>query len=104
VSDVGPQPTYGDRTRMEDQVRAVQSSGAIQPTFRPPPAPMVDLDAPTARPGEPVTAGLRTGPGPGPEILGGPFTASAALRGWLIDNPYDDDVRQVIELLEAQGR
>lgn len=27
------------------------------------------LDAPSQRPGEPITAGLSTGPGPGPEIF-----------------------------------
>ena len=27
------------------------------------------LDAPTARPAEPITAGLASGPGPGPEVL-----------------------------------
>jgi hypothetical protein len=30
----------------------------------------VPLNAPTARPSEPVTAGLPVGPGPGPEVLG----------------------------------
>lgn len=30
----------------------------------------VGLDAPTERPAEPITAGLSTGPGPGPEALG----------------------------------
>jgi hypothetical protein len=29
------------------------------------------LDAPSARPSEPVQAGLPSGPGPGPEALGG---------------------------------
>jgi hypothetical protein len=31
---------------------------------------VVPLDAPSARPGEPVTAGLSVGAGPGPEVLG----------------------------------
>ena len=30
----------------------------------------VGLDAPTERPNEPITAGLSTGPGPGPEAIG----------------------------------
>jgi hypothetical protein len=35
------------------------------------PAPnVVPLTAPTQRPGEPLTAGMATGPGPGPEVLG----------------------------------
>ena len=35
----------------------------------PAPLPITDLDAPTARPNEPVTAGAPFGPGPGPEAL-----------------------------------
>lgn len=34
------------------------------------PGQVVPLDAPTQRPGEPLTAGLPHGPGPGPEALG----------------------------------
>lgn len=34
-----------------------------------PPAPLPDLYRPTERPGEPVTHGLPTGPGAGPEAL-----------------------------------
>jgi hypothetical protein len=33
-----------------------------------PPDPMMALDAPTTRPGEPVTAGLPIGDGPGREV------------------------------------
>lgn len=32
--------------------------------------PVIPLDAPSQRPGEPVTAGAPLGPGPGPEALG----------------------------------
>ncbi len=45
------------------------SSPAGLPSGAPAPEP-VPLGAPTARPGEPVTAGLPVGPGPGPEVLG----------------------------------
>jgi hypothetical protein len=31
--------------------------------------PLTSLFAPTQRPGEPITAGIASGPGPGPEIL-----------------------------------
>ena len=33
------------------------------------PGPPVPLDAPTGRPGEPLTAGAALGPGPGPDVL-----------------------------------
>lgn len=44
-----------------------QSSPALPPVQ---PGEMGALDRPTERPGEPVTAGLPSGPGPGPEALG----------------------------------
>jgi hypothetical protein len=37
------------------------------------------LNAETARPNEPVTHGLSTGPGAGPEILGGPQSPAGDL-------------------------
>ena len=40
--------------------------------------PLPSLDAPTARPGEPVTTGLSTGPGAGPEVLGAPPAEAAS--------------------------
>lgn len=39
------------------------------------------LGAPTARPNEPITAGLPVGPGPGPEVMG----PSKALAGTVAD-------------------
>jgi len=41
------------------------------------------LNQPTARPDEPITAGLSTGPGPGPEILGPSDPDLATLRAYL---------------------
>lgn len=66
--------------------------------------PPVDLFGPTDDPNEPVTAGLSMGPGPGPEALGHTDAPSLALRSWLIEHPFDEDVRQVIEILESEGR
>ena len=46
----------------------------------PPPADhqgLVSFLHPTARPQEPITAGMPTGPGPGPEVLGGVGAAAA---------------------------
>jgi hypothetical protein len=38
------------------------------------------LDRPTERPGEPLTAGLPSGPGPGPEALAGVGIGGDALE------------------------
>lgn len=49
------------------------ASASLAPPQAPPvtPGSLVGLDAPTQRPNEPVTAGLPSGPGPGPEALTG---------------------------------
>lgn len=68
-----PNPAYGEQTdfRAAQQGAPMESSGA-SPTGAAAPvsSPVVPLGAATARPGEPVTAGAATGPGPGPEALG----------------------------------
>lgn len=59
---------YGQAGQQQAAQRAIplpQTSGVM-----PQPAP---LDAPTARPQEPLTAGIPSGPGPGPEALGLPI-------------------------------
>jgi hypothetical protein len=43
------------------------------------PMDMGPINRPTERPNEPVTAGLRAGPGPGPEVLGMPTGISDTL-------------------------
>jgi hypothetical protein len=74
---------YGQHQALVDAQRQIPMgpAGAATPApAAPPPAapapPAVlpgslgAFDRPTDRPGEPVTAGLPTGPGPGPEVLG----------------------------------
>lgn len=71
---------YGDRKMVSDAQRIAPlpkpGSGAGRlPTGAPPQGgaaaglPPWLIDSPSARPDEPVTAGLAMGPGPGPEIL-----------------------------------
>lgn len=52
------------------------------------------LHAPSQRPNEPLTAGLPTGPGPGPEAVGlagpGDDTTLATLKGLLARYPNND--------------
>lgn len=61
----------------------------------PPPGSLGPLDAPTARPNEPITTGLSSGPGPGPEALGpgaptDPNPTVAMLKGILARYPNPD--------------
>lgn len=64
MSDLPPSTEYGERAEMERQLSALPMGS--QPGLTPPPS----LTAPSARPSEPVQAGLPMGPGPGPEALG----------------------------------
>lgn len=63
---------YGDKVAMKERMDAVPIQPAPTPTPAPVSAPIVPpppLDRPTERPMEPITAGLPTGAGPGPEAL-----------------------------------
>lgn len=64
---------YGDRKASQERMEAVPLQRAAPPTTgvqQQPPAAPLPLNRPSDRPMEPVTAGLPTGPGPGPEALG----------------------------------
>jgi hypothetical protein len=64
-----PNAQYGESAQFEaDQAGAPMSNGPQATPF----------DAPTARPGEPVTAGAALGPGMGPEAAGIHMNLSAA--------------------------
>jgi hypothetical protein len=52
------------------QGRGGAPSGPAAPPAGPMPGSLMPLDAPTQRPGEPVTTGLPVGAGAGPEALG----------------------------------
>lgn len=67
--------------------------------------PLPDFGAPTARPGEPITHGMPTGPGPGPLAAGIPSAASSGddvanqLRAIYSVYP-SDDLADLIATLE----
>jgi hypothetical protein len=70
--------------------------------------PIPSLSAPSARPDEPITAGLPSGPGPGPEALNIPPTPGAddqmlgVLRGLYQAYPNSHLARLISELQTAQ--
>lgn len=97
-----PGQAYGAQAA---QVNAQQAVPTGQPPTPPaPPRIMERLTAPTELPDEPFQTGLPSGPGAGPEVLGGIAPPSASLRAWLMKHPNDEDVREVIELLESMGQ
>lgn len=75
---------------------AAGSSSPATPAAPPmtPPGALGPLDAPTQRPDEPITAGLNTGPGPGPEALGqGQLSPIDEIRAMYAANPSPDVLR-----------
>lgn len=89
---------YGQATATAQTQQAVTAAAqAVRP-------PAVNFHDPnTDNPNEPVTAGLRTGPGPGPEVLGLPSRTSDLLRKALLEYPDADDIRDLVEILGEQG-
>lgn len=84
--------TYGERGRQE----AAQRMMPLPEVAVPP------LDAPSMRPGEPVQAGLPSGPGPGPEAVravGQPQDPLADLRALYAAYPHED----LLALLWEEG-
>jgi hypothetical protein len=64
IRDPGGLP-YGEN----QQLRQIQQSAPMAQTNATPPPAAVGFDAPTNRPGQPVTAGADAGAGPGSEAL-----------------------------------
>src|SRR5689334_2097510 len=97
---VAPDQQYGQAQALENAQRVIplptQSSAPAQAAPASSPAPAGagptsgPFTRPTDRPNEPVTAGLPTGPGPGPEIL----TSGAG---------PNDTVRQTLQALYNQN-
>ena len=102
-----PSTGYGTRAAQEAAQRAVPMGQPPSPAGAagvPTPAPagpapgsLGDPLRPTERPGEPLTAGIATGAGPGPEALGmGPDGTVDELRALYMAFP-NEDLRQLIE-------
>lgn len=90
-----PSQQYGERARLEQAQQAVPMGGNPNPTPAPTPPPQGSVGSggpgpgpavpagslrpfagPTASPNEPITTGLPSGPGAGPEILNRPGAMS----------------------------
>jgi hypothetical protein len=109
-----PGQTYGDAGQ---QIAAQQA--VPLPQQAPPPAagqgspgvpggpsgaPLTPIGAPTQRPGEPLTTGIPTGPGAGPEALGpmpGQTSPVDEVRALFAAYPTDD-MRRLVAYLDGQ--
>lgn len=91
--------TYGERGAQIAAQRAVPMGVPGTPL---PPGSHGPLDRPTERPDEPLTAGIPSGPGPGPEVLGGMAgdDVGLQLRALYLAHP-NEDIRSLIEDLDS---
>lgn len=116
---VAPSTQYGNATAQQAAQRAVPlpaqgsppaATGGGSPPGPPPvtPGSLGPLNGPTARPSEPLTAGLPSGAGPGPEALGmaapGTDPTIATLKGILARYPNPDLQALVLEAESTPGR
>jgi hypothetical protein len=66
--------------------------------------PLTPLTAPTERPGEPITAGMDFGPGPGSEALNLPRERSLSeILAAMIDIDPTGDVRDLYNFVVSRG-
>lgn len=108
LSDL-PSTGYGTQAALERSAAALPANGA--PASAPEVAPFIGADEvpnlsdPSARPAEPVTAGLPYGPGAGPDALGAisPDPVRRHLQAMLVIQP-NNDIERLIDLLDILGR
>jgi hypothetical protein len=105
-----PGANYSNRSDLQNAPRLAPTAQTGQPygtagqqldaqSVLPMAPPPISLSAPTTRPNEPVTSGLPTGPGPGPEVLSNaqsPDPTIAELRALYALYPN----RELAEILE----
>lgn len=93
---------YGQRKAQEDAQRAIplpaaQTQAQVQAEPYPLPGSFGAFDRPTEYPDEPVTAGISSGPGPGPEALGFPLDDPVLELRRLYQMTQDEAIRELIE-------
>ena len=92
----------GDRKRRESAQQVIPLPATQGP---PKPGSLTSLTAPTERPGEPITAGLPVGPGPGPDAQYAPVNANDALwelRALVARHPNYTDLARIVAAAEQE--
>lgn len=78
--------------------QAMQEAEAMEPM-------QVGMNAPTSRPNEPITAGLSSGPGPGPEVLSmRPMTPLTQSLRTMAEVTGDPAIFELLDIAEARGQ
>lgn len=99
------------QTPAQPQAPPAPSGGAAPPSGTAPaqaapvlPGSMGAFTRPTERPNEPITHGLPTGPGAGPEILGGTPSTLVDYLKQLANSPYaSQDVQRLLASVQPGG-
>jgi hypothetical protein len=104
---------YGEsKALMEQQQAAPMAGRAPMPTGKPAPAapvrptaPVTPLTAASLRPNEPITAGIATGAGPGPEALGSyrPQRKLSSVIQKIMPNDSSGELYQLYDYLTSRG-
>lgn len=102
---------YGARGAQENAQRSVPmapsptaspSSAPQQAPAGPAPGSLPDLLRPTERPGEPLTAGVASGPGPGPEALAMTGNPDRDELGAIYMRYPSEGLRELLEELDEE--
>lgn len=111
-----PGQAYGERGAQEASQRDMPMAGGgasasppgsfedVLAAAQEAPFDPIALGAPTGRPYEPVTAGLSTGPGPGPEALRKPGSQASDVLTALADSLGTPDLQLLAERARSRGR
>lgn len=103
--EAGAQRTAQQNMPLPNELAAEQSlqDQALASAQAAPP-PGAPLNAPTARPNEPIQAGLSSGPGPGPEVFQKWGSRTSDLMQRYAELTDDPTARQMAELFRIRGR
>jgi hypothetical protein len=100
MASTPPWSTPSAKSRWVPPDRPLLRSAAPPPAAPPPPVLPGSLgafDRPSERAGEPVTAGMPTGPGPGPEVLFHADPTEETLRALYRIDPGNEHIRELLE-------
>jgi hypothetical protein len=108
--------TYGMNKAVNEQrqaapIKSTDGNARVVPAATQQLPEVVPLDAPTNRPGQPVTAGGRLGDGGGEEILGLPPVSPVAefdsgintIRALYLQDPNNQDLKRMLEYIDRPG-
>lgn len=102
-----PSEQYGAQAARERDTAVVPMAAPADPMAgMVSPDEVPNLSDPSARPNEPLTTGLPSGPGAGPEILGPMMETDPVRRALqaMVEAYPNNDVMRLLDMLDIRGR